>query len=263
MSVPLSSHRSIHTAVTTGSRKAVIMQPYFLPYLGYFQLFAAADVIVVYDNVQYRKKSWINRNRLMLDNRVEYITVDLKKDSYQELIRHRQISPVYHEDRKRVLLERIRHSYKSAPFFPAVIPWLSDIILRDDKFLSEYICYSIKRILEQFEMNKEILLAPVLNIDPSCKASRRAVAICHALGADTYINPISGMGLYNDLDFSSAGIDLWFLRPEMPKHPPLKQSFEHPSIIDLFMHNEPEQIKASLQMATLHKKTSIREFSHV
>jgi hypothetical protein len=84
MSEPLSSHLAVASSLPSGRRKAVIMQPYFLPYLGYFQLLAAADVIVIYDDVQYTKSSWINRNRFYLNGRIDYLSIDLQRDSHQK-----------------------------------------------------------------------------------------------------------------------------------------------------------------------------------
>jgi hypothetical protein len=240
-----------------GCKKIAIMQPYFMPYLGYFQLFAAADAVVIFDDIQYRKKSWINRNRLLLNGNIEYITIDLQKDSFQQKIKDRRISCYYHSKRKHALLRRISDAYATANNFMETIPLLSDIILRDHLMLSDYICHSIKSIMGQLGMEKELWLAPDMEIDPSFTGGKRAIAICKALGADTYINPISGMGLYNDLDFSTEGIDLWFLKPGMPVSAAIKQSFELPSIIDLMMHNPISDIQATLHAGTLHKQPFI------
>ena len=67
----------------SGSRgkKLGVMQPYFLPYIGYFQLIEAADVFVVYDNIKYTKKGWINRNRMLRNGSDMVFSLPLKKDS--------------------------------------------------------------------------------------------------------------------------------------------------------------------------------------
>lgn len=262
ISVPTLSNPLTRDDLQSSGRKVAIMQPYFLPYLGYFQLFAAADVVVIYDDVQYRKKSWINRNRLFLNGKIEYITIDLQKERFQEKIRSRRISPLYHDKKKHALLRRIDHAYATASNFRETMPWFSDIMLRDHPMLSDYICHSIKTIMDRLNMKQELWLAPNLGIDKNITGAKRAIAICKALGADGYINPISGVGLYNDADFSNAGLDLWFLKPGMPETQTIRQSFEHPSIIDLLMHNPVSDIKSALSAATLHKQDSIPAIHH-
>lgn len=263
MSVPSTSHHSIQTALPSGRRKAVIMQPYFLPYLGYFQLFAAADVVLIYDDVQYTKQSWINRNRFYLNERIEYLSIDLERDSHEKKINERMIADKYFKYSVSRYLKRMESNYRDACFYHDIMPLMTAILQQKERRLSMFLLHSIREIMDLLALKSNIMLASDLNIDPSLKSQQRVIEICKMIGADTYINPISGMGLYDDLDFSNAGIDLWFLRPEMPKHPPLKQSFEHPSIIDLFMHNAPEQIRAALTIATLQKKISIGDIAHV
>jgi len=262
MSEPLSSHLAVASSLPSGRRKAVIMQPYFLPYLGYFQLLAAADLIVIYDDVQYTKSSWINRNRFYLNGRIEYLSIDLQRDSHQKKINERTIADEYFKYSVSRYLKSIESNYRDACFYNDVMSLMTAILQQKERRLSVFLLHSIREIMDLLALKSNVMLASDLNIDPSLKSQQRVIEICKMIGADTYINPISGMGLYDDLDFSNAGIDLWFLRPEMPKHPPLKQSFEHPSIIDLFMHNAPEQIRAALTIATLHKKISNGDIAH-
>src|SRR5690554_5299659 len=94
--------------------KLAIMQPYFLPYLGYYQLIAAVDVFVVYDNIKYTKKGWINRNRFLLNGQDAVFSLSLRKDSDSLDVRQRQLSPAFERAK---LLNQFRGAYGSAPYF--------------------------------------------------------------------------------------------------------------------------------------------------
>src|SRR2546428_11706595 len=95
-------------------KSLAIMQPYFLPYVGYFQLINAADLFIVYDNVKYTKKGWINRNRFLLNGKDAVFSIPLKKDSDSRDIRDREISPGFNKSK---LLNQIREAYRRSPHF--------------------------------------------------------------------------------------------------------------------------------------------------
>ena len=92
--------------------KIVIMQPYFMPYIGYFQLLHASDTFVLYDNIQYTKKGWINRNRIIQNNNVITFTIPIKKDSDYLNIWDRQIADSFKREK---LCNQIMNSYRKAP----------------------------------------------------------------------------------------------------------------------------------------------------
>jgi hypothetical protein len=101
--------------------KLAIMQPYIFPYIGYFQLINTVDKFVVYDNIQFTKKGWINRNRILINGKEEYITLPLKKDSDYLNIDQRVLSDVFKEQRNKIL-RKINESYKKAPGFKTAFP---------------------------------------------------------------------------------------------------------------------------------------------
>ncbi|EGR2351585.1 hypothetical protein D0269_01320, partial [Vibrio alginolyticus] len=109
--------------------KIAIMQPYFLPYIGYWQLLASVDKFIVYDDIQYTKKGWINRNRyLSASGKVETFTIPIKKDSDYLDVRERFISPTFLKERTK-LLNKIRESYRKSPNFDEGYQIFSDILL--------------------------------------------------------------------------------------------------------------------------------------
>ncbi len=78
--------------------KLAIMQPYFFPYIGYFQLINTVDEFVVYDNIEFTKKGWINRNRILVNGKDEYITLPIKKDSDFLHVKDRFLAETWSKD---------------------------------------------------------------------------------------------------------------------------------------------------------------------
>ena len=112
--------------------KLAIMQPYFLPYIGYFQLIAAVDTFIIYDNVKYTKKGWINRNRLLLNGRDAMFSLPLKKDSDYFDIDKRELANEFNPNK---LLNQIIGAYRHAPQFKETLPLIEKIIQIPEKNL--------------------------------------------------------------------------------------------------------------------------------
>ena len=112
--------------------KLGIMQPYFLPYVGYFQLIAAVDKFVIYDNIKYTKKGWINRNRMLQNGADKVFSISLLKASDSLDIKNRELSPEFNRQK---LLNQFKGCYAKAPYFQEVWPLLEEIILFQDKNL--------------------------------------------------------------------------------------------------------------------------------
>ena len=131
----------------TALYKIGIMQPYIYPYIGYFQLINSVDVFVIYDDIEYTKKGWINRNRLLQNGKDEYFTIPIKKDSDFLDVKHRVLSDNWSKDRDK-LINKIKNSYSKAPQFKEVFPLIEDDLNSDSKnlfdFMKEYdICPSL------------------------------------------------------------------------------------------------------------------------
>ena len=123
--------------------KLAIMQPYFFPYIGYFQLIAAADNFIIYDNIKYTKKGWINRNRILCDGGVSVFSLPLKKDSDYLDVRQRELSDNF--DSKK-LLRQLKQSYKKAPYFEETYALVSSIINYSELNLFNFLHHSIINI---------------------------------------------------------------------------------------------------------------------
>ena len=189
--------------------KIAIMQPYFSPYIGYWQLIAAVDVFVVYDNIKYTKKGWINRNRFLRHGVEAAFSLPLRKDSDFLDVNQRFLADSF--DRED-LLNRFREAYRKAPEFSSVMSLLEGIVRNPVSNLFEYNLASIRAICDFLGIKTPLLVSSTIDCDHSLKSAERVQAICKALGADTYVNPVGGMELYSKEDFTQNGIDLKFLK---------------------------------------------------
>ena len=212
------------------------MQPYFLPYIGYWQLIGAVDAFVVYDNIKYTKKGWINRNRFLFNGKERLFSLPLKKDSDFLDINQRALAESF--DRED-LINRFREAYRKAPEFSVVMPVIEQIIRFPSDNLFEYIFHSIQKICGYLDISTPLVISSTIDCDHSLKGAERVQAICKALGADTYINPIGGTELYSKEDFKDKGLSLYFLKSLAFEYEQFNSEFvPWLSIIDLLMFNQ-------------------------
>ena len=224
--------------------KLAIMQPYFLPYIGYWQLITAVDVFVVYDNIKYTKKGWINRNRFLLNGAEAGFSLPLRKDSDCLDVNQRFLADSYYRED---LLNRFREAYRKASQFPSVMLLLEEVIRNQAGNLFDYIFASIRAVCGFLEIKTPLVISSTIDCDHSLKSVERVQAICKALGADTYINPVGGMELYSKEDFASHGIDLKFLKALPFEYQQSGNAFvPWLSILDVLMFNSKERTRSQV-----------------
>lgn len=220
--------------------KLAIMQPYFLPYIGYFQLMAAADLFVVYDRIKYTKKGWINRNRLLLNGKDAMFSVPLKKDSDSLDVVERDLASTFD---RRQLLSELSGAYRHAPQFKPTFALLERIVLHPDDNLFRYIFHSIVTVCEHLGIETAIRVSSTVPSDSDLRGQDKVLSICDAVGADCYINPIGGTKLYEVRDFDARGIALRFLKPRPFEYRQFGAEFvPWLSIVDCLMFNQVEVI---------------------
>lgn len=232
--------------ITSGDNavKAAIMQPYFLPYIGYFQLINSVDVFVVYDNIKYTKKGWINRNRMLASGTDRVFSIPLKKDSDSLDIHERQLAIDFNRTK---LLNQFKDAYRKAPEHEAVLNFLQDVLMFEDANLFGFLHASILKVCQYLGITTKIVASSALDIDHSLKSQSKVIALCQAVGATTYINPIGGVELYSPDTFSSSGIKLNFLRSKSWEYGQLDNPFvPWLSIIDVMMFNSIENVRKQL-----------------
>lgn len=224
--------------------KLAIMQPYFLPYIGYFQLIENVDAFVIYDNIKYTKKGWINRNRFLLNGAAEVFSLPLKRDSDALDIAQRQLAADFNGVS---LLNKLKGAYAKAAYFSETYPLLEEIVNHDDRNLFRFIRHALVRCCSQLGIATPIRTSSDIAIDHTLKGQGRVMALCRALGATTYVNAIGGLDLYSAEAFEANGIELRFLKPRTAPYPQFGGGFvPWLSIADIMMFNPIEEIRRML-----------------
>lgn len=227
--------------------KAAIMQPYFMPYIGYWQLIASVDVFVVYDNIEYTKKGWFNRNRILEAGHDRLFTIPIKKDSDYLPVKERYLSDDSDKENTRTL-RIIENNYRKAPYFNEAFPVIKQCLTSLEKNLFEFIYNSIKTVANYLDIGTEIIISSSVDIDHTLKAEKKVLAICRAVHATTYINSIGGLELYDRDTFVSQGIELKFIKAKLTEYPQFGQAFVPGlSIIDVLMFNSKDEAKELLK----------------
>ena len=236
--------------------RAAIMQPYFLPYLGYFQLMQVADVFVIYDNIQYTKKGWINRNRLLVNGQPALFTLPLKRGSSSLDIAQRELADDFPDQAERIL-RRFEAAYANAPFHAETMPLLRDCLQFRDLNLFRFLLHALRRTAAHLRITTPLIVSSSLSIDPALRAADRVIATCRAIGATEYINPPGGHDLYHQERFAAHHLKLQFLHPHLPEYPQGKTPFcSHLSIVDVLMFNPLPLVTEWLGQASTVKATS-------
>jgi hypothetical protein len=229
--------------------KIGIMQPYFFPYIGYFQLIKAVDVFVVYDNLKYTKKGWINRNRMLQNGKELIFSLPLKSDSDYLDVCERELAADFNRGK---LLNQFKGAYLRAPYFAQTFPLVEQIVRYDEANLFRFLRYSIAKTCEHLGITTEIRVSSDIAIDHGLKNQDKVLALCAAVGANIYLNPIGGVELYDKGRFMGKGIDLHFLKTDEFSYAQLCDGFiPWLSIVDVMMFNPQEEITKMLTQYSL------------
>lgn len=224
--------------------KLAIMQPYFFPYIGYFQLIAAVDVFVIYDNIKYTKKGWINRNRMLQAGKDIVFSLPLKNDSDYLDVCQRELSTDFSRDK---LLNQFKGAYRHAPYFNRTIPLIEEILGFEDSNLFRFLLHSIAKTSAHLDIPTEIKISSEIAIDHGLKNQDKVLALCNVMGASTYVNAIGGMSLYSKEAFVERGVKLQFMQSKLFTYPQFDDEFvPWLSIIDVMMFNSVDSIKSCL-----------------
>lgn len=233
--------------------KLGIMQPYFFPYIGYWQLMNAVDKYVIYDDVNFIKGGWINRNRILLNGKPQYFNVQMKGSSPFKLINEIEINNSEISINKN--LKTIYMAYHKAPYFSKVNLLVEKILKNQTQNLAEYVINSIKCIAEYLNIKSEIIISSELSKNNELKNQDKVIDICKKLKATDYYNAIGGMELYSFDEFRKNGINLSFLKTNDINYKQFNNEFvSNLSILDVMMFNSQEEIKTMLDNFTLIKE---------
>ena len=220
--------------------KLAIMQPYFFPYIGYFRLLQTVDKFVFYDDVNFIKGGWINRNRLLLGGKVGYFTVPLSEASSFVKINSIKIkSDIPWEAR---ILAQISASYSKAPYYTSVRDLVEKVVFSHDGYISTLAKKSVLAVADYLSISKVVEISSELYGNQNLRGTARVLDICRQEAASVYVNLPGGRNLYSQVDFSREGMDLLFLDGPMREYSQAGTEFHSGlSIIDVLMFNSPEE----------------------
>jgi hypothetical protein len=228
--------------------KLGIMQPYFFPYLGYFDLINYSDHWIVFDTVQYIRHGWINRNRILHPfEGWSYIIVPVKF-SRETAIRDVQI--VKDEKWKKRILGQLQHYKKRAPFYYDVLRLVEEILSVDIGLISNLNVYALELICSYLNINFNYTFFSAMDLDLGeiQKPGHWALRISEAVGANEYVNPPSGEPIFDRDEFSSRRIKLTIRNmPPLQYDCPGYNFMPSLSILDVLMWNSPLAVKKYLE----------------
>lgn len=232
--------------------KTAVMQPYFLPYIGYFQLMYAADNFVVLDDVNFIMKGWINRNNILLNGNKHLFTIPLAKPSQNKLITETKLN--FSDNEKNSFLKTLQFAYKKAPFFSRAYPLLEEIIFFEETDLTKYILHSLTAIFAYLSIEKKIYRSSEIEKDNSRKGQDKIIELCKKFNTVTYINPIGGIEIYDEKKFAAAQMHLRFIQTRFDNivYKQFKNDFiSGLSFLDVLMFNSIPDIQYFLKQYKL------------
>lgn len=222
-----------------------IMQPYFFPYIGYWQLINAVDKYIIYDDVNFIKGGWINRNYMLCNGTRLLINLRTHSAGSNQHINEMEVVDDCLYNHK--LLRIIKNTYSRAPYFGDVYPMIERIINQGDKNLAHYLEYSIRQVCDYISIDTEIILSSSIEKNNELRGQDKVIEIVKRNDGDQYINAIGGQVLYCYEDFAAQGITLNFLKTEEISYKQFKNDFiPNLSMIDVMMFNSKEEIKELL-----------------
>lgn len=225
--------------------KLGIMQPYFFPYIGYWQLMNYVDKYVIYDDVSFIKGGWINRNRILSNGQPVYFNLNIIGASSNKLINEVKVNT--NEKVIEKSLKTIKGTYQKAPYFDQVYPLIESILKNKEENLPLFIKKSFEIIANYLDISTEFIISSDLSKNNSLKGQDKVMDICNILKAKTYVNAIGGQKLYSFNEFKENGIYLNFLKTNNIEYVQFNNEFvANLSIIDVLMFNSKEEAKRFL-----------------
>lgn len=221
------------------------MQPYLLPYIGYFQLIGAVDQFIIYDTIKYTKKGWINRNRILRDGAAVTFTLPIEKGPDSLDIRERRVAESFDPNR---LCAQIAQAYRRAPHRGETMALVEAVLHHASGNLFDHLRHGLAQTCTHLGIATPIGVASAIEDGRGPRGQDRVMDLCERLGATTYVNPIGGLSLYDRAAFLERGIALRFLRAQARPYPQSERPFvPWLSIVDVLMFNSPAAVRALLR----------------
>ncbi len=224
-------------------------QPYFIPYIGFWQLINCADVFIIGDDYAYINRGWVNRNRILNHNEPMYYGLALAKASQNKNINETYILDMNFEKMKKTII----HCYNKSPNFQEGYNLLEKIFECKNNNLAYFLANSMEIIADYLDIKTKFMFSSSFPDNHLLKREYRIYDICEKLGADTYINAIGGTSLYDFDEFTKRNMTLKFIKTNPIYYTQFNNTFvEYLSIIDVIMFNSREETKKLLSEYRLY-----------
>ena len=222
-------------------------QPYFIPYIAYWQLMKACDLFLIGDDYAFIKSGWVQRNRILRQGKPVYFGLEINDISCHRLINQTEL---LRDDFPRKLKE-LYHCYRSAPFFERGYDLMEKIFSCEETNLSAFLVNSIEIIREYLGIKTKMMYTSQLEGNSQYKCEQRIFDFCERLGCTTYVNAIGGQSLYKKDEFAEHGVELKFIHSHCRVYKQFGKNFVPGlSILDVIMFNSREEIVQMLDEYT-------------
>lgn len=231
--------------------KLGIMQPYFFPYIGYYQLVNAVDEFIFLDDVNFINKGWINRNNILVSGKATLFTVPLSGASQNILIS--DINHAMTDKWREGFLKTLTFNYKKSPRYTPVYDMIREVLYTGDEKIGEVAKKSVTSIFSYLGISKKFTHSSAVYSKNGLNGEERILDICKATGCTHYYNPIGGVELYSKAKFVQQGIELKFVKAgiSLYQQPAVNEFVPGLSMIDVLFNNTAEKIKEMFNQYTL------------
>jgi hypothetical protein len=228
--------------------KIAIMQPYFFPYIGYYQLVYSVDIFIFYDDVNYIKKGYIDRNSILVNNLPFQFKIPCNKTSSNKRINEIEIDLNQYSKWKNKFIKTLELAYRKAPFYSITMDLIDNILNKDIKLISEIAMESITSTFQYLGIEKKFKISSHEYGNRYLERADRLIDICKIEKIHNYINSPGGKELYQREYFKSKGINLYFIANTVPKYAQFQDEFvPNLSMIDILMFNSISNIRDQLK----------------
>lgn len=212
-------------------KRIVIHQPNFAPWLGFFHKIVQGDIFVILDNVQYSKRSFQNRNKILTPDGPRWLTVPVSHCS-RCAIHETHIN--FERDWIADHLKTLQMSYARTPYYEQIMPEIESVLRKRHDTLSSLNCELILFFLKILEIKTAIVYASDLEIDPDARSTERLVKICKALHGTVYVSGHGAKKYQEESLFKKNEITLEYASPPSVVYPQMfSETFvSHLSILD-------------------------------
>jgi len=222
--------------------RGAIMQPYFFPYIGYYQLAYEVEKFIFLDDVNFIKKGFINSNSILLQGKRHDFSIPVLKVS-----QNRHISDHFYAGEFGSFLKTLESGYKKAPFFLDVWPMVEAVITDADNNVAAKNALSVTSVFSYLGLERNFEFSSRTRFAEPFKGQDRIIALCDELKIDRYRNSIGGRQLYSHDAFANKGIELKFIQSRCEEYPQPSTGFvKNLSIIDALMNISKSDLKAML-----------------